>query len=346
MDGIAVDKLLAHYRNLNYYPSADCVIFNNERVLSTHSVGEFTHDSLFDIASVSKLICSSLILFSLEEGRLKLTDRVLDIFPKNSFHDISKTRLEQVTLEKLLTHTSGLLPWYPFYSENDGFFSVFEKALRTSEVQEGFAYSDLNFMLLGRIFTEVSGMSLPEGLETYIKAPLGIKDMYYGSCEPSLCVPSSTGNQVEKRMCAERGISFDGWREDGVAVCGDVNDGNAHYYFNGVSGHAGIFSTSAELARLGMFFLNTDLPYFKLAMDTNILGRGLGFDRSDVFPDGCGHTGFTGTSLWVSREHNIGAVLLTNKFYRFDDKLNTNTHDVRRALHYGLLGRDVPTISV
>ena len=204
------------------------------------------------------------------------------------------------------------------------------------------AYSDLNFMLLGLIFTQVTGLSLREGLEHYIKGPLGISDLSYGPVDPGLCAPSCCGNQIEQRMCAERGISFQGWRPNGVPVRGSCNDGNAYYYWRGASGHAGAFATSAALVRLCQFYMTTQKPIFLRAMAENVCGRGLGFDKSAVFPDGCGHSGFTGTSLWLSREHHIGAVILTNKYFRSQGEPPGTSNEFRRDVHYALLGRTPP----
>ena len=72
-------------------------------------------------------------------------------------------------------------------------------------------------------------------------------------------------------------------------------------------------------------------------MERVICGRGLGFDRSDVYPEGCGHSGFTGTSIWFSRSHGIGAVILTNKYFRPEGEPAGNSNDFRRAVHYALL---------
>ena len=94
-------------------------------------------------------------------------------------------------------------------------------------------YSDLNFMLLGLIFQRASGLSLREGLERYIRRGLGVCEIAYGPVEPALCVPSCFGNQIEKEMCRARGMTFDGWREDGPEVRGECNDGNAFYYWHG-----------------------------------------------------------------------------------------------------------------
>ena len=187
--------------------------------------------------------------------------------------------------------------------------------------------------------------TLREALKQYVKEPLGISEMFYGPMEPSLCVPSSYGNPIEERMCAERQITFNGWRDKSLPVCGECNDGNAHYYWHGASGHAGIFATAGALQKLCQFYMTTEKPAFLEAMNTSIFERGLGFDRSNVFPDGCGHSGFTGTSIWFSREHHIGAVILTNKFYRIEGEPPGNSNEFRRAVHYALIGKEPPVLA-
>ena len=91
--------------------------------------------------------------------------------------------------------------------------------------------------------------------------------------------------------------------------------------------------------------MTTEKPAFLEAMNTSIFERGLGFDRSNVFPDGCGHSGFTGTSIWFSRGHHIGAVILTNKFYRIEGEPPGNSNEFRRAVHYALIGKEPPIIA-
>ena len=343
-DYAVIDRILEDYRARGYYPSAVCQVFDGGRTLYRKAYGAVTAETWFDLASVSKLICTTLLLSAMEEGRLASEDPALRLLPPEGPGPVTRRRLEGVTVERLMTHTSGIVPWYPFYADGRDFFTVLEHVLSTTPAEPGMAYSDLNFMLLGLIFTHVTGLTLREGLERYIKVPLGITEMAYGPVDPALCAPSCLGNQIERRMCAERGLSFAGWRPDGAAVRGSCNDGNAYYYWQGASGHAGVFASAGALSRLGQFFLTTQAPSFLRAMDTTVCGRGLGFDKSETFPDGCGHTGFTGTSLWVSRKHGLGAVILTNKFYRPEGEPPGNSNEFRRAVHYALLGRTPPPV--
>ena len=336
-----LDTIMEAYRSRGYYPSAVCHVFNETDTLYHKSFGDVQPDTWFDLASVSKILCTTMLLFAMEEGKLTPEDPVLAHLPAGKPGPVTCRRLEKVTVQQLLTHTSGIVPWFPFYSDGRDFYTVLERVLDSTPKEEGMAYSDLNFMLLGQIFSHTTGLSLREGLDRYIKPIVG-EQIAYGPVEPSLCAPSCYGNQIEQRMCAERGLSFDGWRPNGVMVRGSCNDGNAHYYWGGASGHAGVFATSSALMRLCQFYLTTDKPYFLRAMEETVFERGLGFDKTNVFPEGCGHTGFTGTSIWISRKHKLGAVILTNKFFRMEGQPPGSSHEFRRAVHYTLLGRDVP----
>ena len=337
MDFEGIDGILEDYRRRGYYPSAACQIFDREKTLYHKAFGNAALGIWYDLASVSKIICTTMLLQAMEEGKLAPEDLALEHLRGEALGPVTKERLRDVSILRLMTHTSGLLPWYPFYADGREFYTALEHALATSAVEEGMAYSDLNFMLLGQIFTCVTGLTLREGLERYIKAGMGIREIAYGPVEPSLCAPSCYGNQIEKRMCAERGIAFDGWRPDGVEVRGTCNDGNAYYYWKGASGHAGTFGSSRALTKLCQFYLNTEGSAFLHAMDVNVSDRGLGFDKSEVYPEGCGHSGFTGTSIWFSRRYNIGAVILTNKYYRREEAPDINSNEFRRAVHYALL---------
>ena len=343
-DFSVIDHILEDYRTRGYYPSAVCQVFRGTETLYQRALGDVTPETWFDLASVSKIICTTMLLSAMEEGLLALEDLALTRLPDNGPGPVTRQRLAHVTVEQLMTHTSGIVPWYPFYADGRDFYTVLEHVLSTTPVEIGMAYSDLNFMLLGLIFTHVTGLTLREGLERYVKDPLGIAEMAYGPVDPALCAPSCYGNQIEQRMCAERNITFDGWRPNGVAVQGACNDGNAYYYWKGASGHAGVFATAGALTRLCQFFLTTDRPMFRRAMETDICGRGLGFDRGVNYPDGCGLTGFTGTSLWVSRDYDLGAVILTNKFYRPEGEPPGKSNEFRPAVHYALLGRTPPPV--
>lgn len=332
-----VRAILEDYQKKGYFPSAVCQVFDHGQVLYTAALGEAGPDDWFDMASVSKILCTTMLLGLMDEGKLKPEDRVIELLSAAPLGPASRRRLQETTVFQLMTHTSGIVPWFPFYADGRPFYTVLERVLGDTEPEQGFAYSDLNFMLLGQIFSAVSGLSLREGLEQYVKGPLGLEHVSYGPVTPEHCIPSCYGNQIEKRMCRERGLSFSGWRPDGVAVQGSCNDGNAFYYWNGASGHAGIFADAASMTRLCQYYMNTDSPAVQEALGVNLNERGLGFDRSDVFPEGYGHSGFTGTSIWFSKTADIGAVILTNKYFRREGEPPGNSNEFRREVHRALL---------
>ena len=345
MDYAKLQDILEEYLAKGYYPSAVCRVFDLRRTLWCCAVGDAQMGTWYDLASVSKIVCTTMLLTLMDEGVLSPETRVLSVLPADAPGPVTRERLSQTTVRQLMTHTSGIVPWYPFYCDGRPFFTVLEHVLASTPPEEGVAYSDLNFMLCGQIFSHLSGMTLREGLEAILRRRLGIRDIAYGPVDASLCAPCCYDNRIEKRMCAERGLSFDGWRPDGVPVLGECNDGNAFYYWGGASGHAGVFSTAEALEELCRFYLTTDSPVFIDAMREHAPERGLGFDMSFTYPDGCGHSGFTGTGLWISREHGIGAVLLANRLAFPDGHTTGNMNEVRRALFYALLGRTPPCVT-
>ncbi|MDR3172606.1 MAG: serine hydrolase, partial [Treponema sp.] len=147
--------------------------------------------------------------------------------------------------------------------------------------------------------------------------------------------PSGFGNPIEERMCAERGILFSDWRPH-EPIRGEVHDGNAHYFFKGVAGHAGIFADAPACEGLCRFYLKTEQPLFIQAQEEQAPGRGLGWQTGELYPEGCGHTGFTGTSLYISRKRDIGVVALTNRLFYPGPNPNS-LNEFRKALHHAVL---------
>jgi CubicO group peptidase (beta-lactamase class C family) len=196
-------------------------------------------------------------------------------------------------------------------------------------------YSDLNFMLLGKVLEALYGMPLEECLMRNLTEPLGLEKMAYHPPSSWDIAPSGFGNPVEEEMCAERGIAFSRWRPH-EPIRGEVNDGNAHYFFKGVSGHAGVFADAPACEKFCRFFLETDLPLFVESQEEQAPGRGLGWQTGELYPEGCGHTGFTGTSFYISRKRNIGVAALTNRLF-FPGPNPNPINEFRKSLHYAVL---------
>lgn len=332
----AVSSLVAAYRDQGFFPFAVIRVFTAEETLCSVTVGDVREGTLYDVASLTKIATATQVLQAVHDGMVCLDSQILDILPALRQDALLDQRLSGVTVYKLLTHTSSIVDWYPFYTVKGDFTQALSAALKQYAPVEGMVYSDLNFMLLGKVLEKLHAMPLEECLRRNLAMPLGLGEMTYCP-DPSLDIaPSCFGNPIEEAMCAERGLSFDGWRAH-EPVRGQANDGNAHYYFGGVAGSAGIFATADAYQRLCQFHMRTDIPVFTRAQTECAPGRGLGWQLGALYPQGCGHTGFTGTSVYLSRLLNIGVVAFTNRLYYPHPNPNA-TNAFRLALHEAVVG--------
>lgn len=340
-----VDEICREYIDKGYFPSVVVSIFNQKETLYRMALGDnptleggripVNTNTVYDMASMTKIAASTQILLLIDEGRLTLETVVPEVLTEVKERPALYERLKTVTIYQLLTHTSGIIDWYPFYVQaGKDFYDVFDSFIGSTEIVKGMIYSDMNFMLLGKIIEKIKGKPLEQCQED-LKKLLGAEHMEYLPKDLSNVAPSSYGNGIEEDMCAERGLVFDGWRSKDVPTLGGVNDGNAHYFFHDVAGHAGIFANADAYERLGRFYLNSDSELFKRSMQEQVDGRGLGWQTGDMYPAGCGHTGFTGTSTWVCPEKNIGTVILTNRLC-YAGRHGTNTNEFRRTLHQAI----------
>ncbi len=340
-----IEDIAERYRAAGYFPSASVRVFDRKETLATACVGEAMQDSLFDATSLTKVTAALQIFQLIRDGKIFLDEEICDALPQLRDDPFLQKRLAGVTLRRLLTHTSSLPAWYPFYTlESRGFTADLSFVLAHTEGTEGTVYSDLNFMLLGKAVEQVRQKSLDQSLKEDLVQPLGLGNMTYLPDQSLSIVPSSYGNPIEENMCRERNLSFSSFRPAGKIVRGEANDGNAHYYFGGVSGHAGVFADAAAWERLCRFCMNADDPLLSAAQREQSIspGRGLGFQTGLSYPHGCGHTGFTGTGIYFSSDFSVGVVSLTNRlFYPYE---NPNaTGEFRRALNeaaFALAGQD------
>ena len=330
-----INDITARYRDAGYFPSACVRVFTARRTLACCCVGEAREDSLFDVASLTKIATAAQVLLLIDGGGLSLDDAIADRLPALRESAFLRERLEGVTLYRLLTHTSSLPAWYPFYTRaGEDFYTALEYALAHTQASEGVTYSDLNFMLLGKLLEAARGKPLARCLREDLAQPLGLSNIFYRPDAALPIVPSSYGNPIEEEMCRERGLAFGGFRPRDRAVRGEANDGNCHYYFGGEAGHAGIFADALAYERLCRFFMTAGSPLLLRAQreQPDAPGRGLGLQTGISYPHGCGHTGFTGTGIYFSRERDIGAVSFTNRLY-YPEANENATWEFRRALH-------------
>lgn len=317
-------------------------------------------DTIYDLASLTKVTATlPVVLLSVQAGKILLTDTVERYIPEFCSGN-DHLRKQQITILHLLTHTSGLPAWRPYFVTCNGsaeYITAIANEPLIGDPGKQVVYSDLGFMLLGFILERVWNVSLAELARQLIFNPLGMKDTGY--CpevdKTARIAPTETGNEYEKNMTLaylEDSSLPDGsfmftkeqveelpWRKQ--MIVGTVHDGNAYYGLNGVSGHAGLFSTVSDLHRYmeiwsdsSNSFLDPVLRRFATEAKTGSLApmRALGWEASStggsleqlvyscsggdlVSPRGFGHTGFTGTSMWHDPLRKCTLIVLTNRVH-------------------------------
>jgi CubicO group peptidase (beta-lactamase class C family) len=321
----AVDRAVRAGISDGVYPGAVAIIGTSDRILLARGYGHFTWDqrsrvpdpdgTLFDVASLTKVVATTTAVMLLaDRGRLALQDPVQRYLP--GFVGEGK---EQVTVRLLLEHRSGLRAGLRLdtlaHDAAEARALVLAEPLRYPPASR-VIYSDLNAMLLGWVVEAVTGESLDRFVTREVFGPLGMTSAGFR--------PSSS----QRADIMPVGL----WR--GHAIAGEVHDQNAAR-LDGVAGHAGLFVTGADLARFAQFMLRRGtLP------DGTVLVRGgavdvftrrgagnraLGWEMRDtttidnsgrfVSAATYGHTGFTGTSLWIDPERDLFVVLLTNRVF-------------------------------
>ncbi|EFV77046.1 beta-lactamase [Bacillus sp. 2_A_57_CT2] len=306
--------------------------YTDDKFTEAQNPIEMTEDTIFDLASISKIFTTTAAMILYDDGRFQLDDPVAKYIP-----EFAENGKENVTIRQLMTHTSGFTAWIPLYSQgssrDDRMQIVFKHPL-ANEPGEAYTYSDLNMITLGAIIERLSGQSLDEFVKKRITKPLGMKDTMYNP-------PESLKHRIaatEYQPAIGRGL-----------VWGEVHDENA-WSLNGVAGHAGVFSTASDLAKLAHMYVN-DGRYggkrilkeetVKMLIQNQIPqfpgnDHGLGWELGqgwfmDALSEGTslGHTGYTGTSIVINRNNGTIAILLTNRVHPSRNTVTTNI--ARRA---------------
>lgn len=323
--GASLDDAIAQAIRENRIPGAVLLVGHNGQVLYRKAYGNrailpspepMTADTIFDCASLTKVVATTSALMKLfEEGKLRLNDRVTQYLPE--FQDGKS----EITTRNLMTHFSGLRPDLDLEPEWSGYETGIHRALVDKPAGPPgmrFVYSDINFILLGEMVRRLSGTTLPDFADAAIFHPLGMHDTMFRPAD-SLRPRIAPTEMLEKSHVVLRGVVHDPTARD----------------MGGIAGHAGLFSTADDLGRFCQMLLDkgswqgrrilSPLTVEKFTTpqsppDQPIL-RGLGWDidspysgeRGELFPIGSyGHTGFTGTSLWLDPASNTYVILLTN----------------------------------
>jgi len=276
--------------------------------------------TLFDLASLTKIISTTMVTLALVEGGKLSLDDTLGIFLD------TPEEKQNISIRHLMTHTSGLPAHKPLYdlakTPGDVYCKILEQPILSS-IGTNVIYSCLGFILLGKICETVGNASLDELAHNYVFKPLGLKTATYNPCA------------VPYRFAATEYCSL-----LSKHLCGVVHDENARF-MGGVSGNAGIFADINDCATLAVMFAQkgkgiVSQAVFETAIQNHTShcseGRGLGFAiKESAYGSFYGHTGFTGTSILVDAKTSQYIVFLTNRVHPTRD--NNRLADFRGILH-------------
>jgi uncharacterized protein YbbC (DUF1343 family)/CubicO group peptidase (beta-lactamase class C family) len=319
---------------------------------------EMTLDTIFDLASLTKIVATATsIMILVERGLIRLGDPVARYIP-----EFAENGKRPITVEHLLVHRSGLIADNDIKDYEQGPEKAIEniwKLAPLNEVGSKFIYSDVNFIVLAELIKRVSGKPVDQFALENIYAPLGMKDTGYNPAEslkPRIAPTEQRGGPDQNRNregAAKEGEA--GAQNAAHWMRGEVHDPRA-YLLGGVAGHAGLFSTADDLAIYCQMMLNGGIyqgrrilspmgvarmtearPSAGNMRDGN--SRGLGWDvytgfsanRGDLFPIGSfGHTGFTGTGLWLDPATETFVVFLSNRVHpKLDSKKPADVSSLR-----------------
>jgi CubicO group peptidase (beta-lactamase class C family) len=320
------------------FPGAVLAVGQRDTTLLLAAVGHYgaqdprpvTPATVYDLASLTKVIgLTTAVMMLVDSGKLDLDAPVQRYLP--AFQGPGK---ERVTIRHLLTHSSGLPAWRPLYAESatrEQALALVDTTALLRQPGDTFVYSDLGAIVLTQVVESLSGERIDAFLADRLFGPLEMRSTRYlppQSWRPRVA-PTETDTVFRHR-----------------ALWGEVHDENAGR-LGGVSGHAGLFSTAPDLTRFAQWLLEARRPQLsqqlllEFTRRQNIppgSSRALGWDTpsenssagTKLGPHAFGHTGFTGTSIWLDPDRGVFIILLTNRVH--PTRANTRILQVRRRV--------------
>ena len=339
MDAVIDDEISKHR-----LPGAVVLVGRKGRVVWRKAYGNraleparemMTTDTIFDLASLTKVVATATsIMILVERGKLRLSDPVSLYIP-----ELKGEGRDRITIEQLLTHVSGYAPDFDLRERWNGYDEAIKHLIKEplrNPPGNRFTYSDIGFITLGEVVARVGGMPLDQFAKKNIFDPLHMTNTGFRP-SPSLRARIAPTEKRRGQLSylgdspGNLGVEGEEW------LRGQVHDPTS-YRMNGVAGHAGLFSTADDLAIYCQMILNggsvggarilSPLTVAEMARPRLVskggATRGLGWDmntsyssnRGDLFPLGSfGHTGFTGTSLWIDPASEMFVVFLSNRVH-------------------------------
>lgn len=322
-----IDRIMRNAIQDSTFPGGVVGILKNGVLAYNKGFGYQTYDKLkkveedgiYDLASLTKIVATTTAIMKLvDEGKVHLNDRVGKYFPEYRHGNKRKVRVRN-----LLLHNAGLPPFRIYVDSlkkrNDIVQAVKDEPL-VEKPGDKFIYSDLGFILLGEIVQKVTGKRLDQYVEKEFFYPMGMSDTHFN--------PKRFGYWINGRVAPSEIDTV--YRH--TVLRGEVDDERA-WYMDGVAGHAGLFSSTRDLAIFaqmllnggsygGVQFISPQTVKEFTAIQSEASRRGYGFDhKSEGFSTAgslasmqtFGHLGFTGTSLWIDPTRNMAVILLTNR---------------------------------
>ncbi len=351
--GPALDAVIGKAVSDGLIPGAVLLVGHNGAVVYQKAYGSralvperepMSLDTVFDAASLTKVIATSSAMMRLvEEGKVRTNDRVTQYLPE------FQGGKSEITVRDLLTHFSGLRPDLDMPPAWRGYDTGIRLALADKPANPPgarFVYSDINFILLGEMVRRITGQTLADYVREKVFLPLGMNDSRFNP--PAEWLPRIAPTELDA----------------GKPLRGVVHDPTARA-MGGIAGHAGLFTTAADLSRFAQMMINggeldgtrvfSPLSIRKFTTpqtpaDQPIL-RGFGWDidspyssnRGELFPIGSfGHTGFTGTSIWIDPSTRSYVILLANSVHPRGGKSITGLRGRVATIAAGALGIDAP----
>lgn len=340
----AIDDAVESEIKQHHLPGAVVLVARNGGVVWRKAYGAralepareaMTTDTIFDLASLTKIVATATsIMILVERGKIRLSDPLSTYIP-----EIKGEGRERITLELLLTHRAGYAPDFDLRDRWTGYDEAIKRLIREplrNPAGARFVYSDINYIALGEVVHRVSGLTLDQFARRNIFVPLGMRDTGF---RPGANLRARIAPTEKRRgqlsylgdKPQESEVDADKW------LRGEVHDPTS-YRMGGVAGHAGLFSTADDLAIYCQMILNggqyrgvrilspltvAEMTRPRLVSEAGWT-RGLGWDintsfstnRGDIFPLGSfGHTGFTGTSVWIDPASKMFVVFLSNRVH-------------------------------
>jgi CubicO group peptidase (beta-lactamase class C family) len=329
------------------FPGSVLLIYKDDEIIYQSGFGYFTYDSsfqkvdentIYDIASLTKVIATTTAAMLCIDKNLFSLDDPVDKYVS----EFSAVNKNNITIKNLLLHNSGLPAWKKYYHKNLSEKEIINDIYSTNLVykpETNTLYSDLGMIILALVIESATNKNFDEFCNEEIFSPLKMNNTFFNP--PDSIKYRVTPTEID-----------DYWRNR--LIWGEVHDETASL-LNGVAGHAGLFSTAEDICKLLQMFLNggkinnnrfireeTIILFTKRYSDKS--SRALGWDTKsetgssagNLFsPDSYGHTGFTGTSIWVDPTKNLFVVFLSNRVYPSRD--NKKIIEFRPKLHDAII---------